>query len=335
MQRAEHTHSCCFSLNRQRPCNNVLCCLERTAVWFYGVSIILVHSLLKKWAWIQLSNWTHKHGPQRKLCWWQISMLAAGIPLEQPCQAVLREAQMQGPLQRQSLVRHWNLSCHPLAASSETSSWMSLFTALMLSPGSRWCSHQFVALVKSSFTVEKLSVVCRSCTSPEFSAVFAAFGIEAAEICTVEVLLNNFLGYEMRPALRSLLQWLSLICLQLLVLLQRLRLEQLYLPLLLPNFRVASLQLGPVFTEKDELAVENVTQLINFLTGGSGMLSLRSMTPSLAKEVILPSFTCFTVLLSWRQAQQMYDRTQLNVVKKAYPQLPPETLLILTGGKLS
>ena len=72
---------------------------------------------------------------------------------------------------------------------------------------------------------------------------------------------------------------------RLLLLVQRLRLEQLYLPVLLPNFRVASLQVTPELTEQDELAVQNVTQLINFLTGGSGTLSLRSMTPNVAREV--------------------------------------------------
>ena len=51
------------------------------------------------------------------------------------------------------------------------------------------------------------------------------------------------------------------------------------------------MQMSPVMTEKDELAVQNVTQLIKFLTGGTGTMSLGSMTPSLAREVTLPSFS--------------------------------------------
>lgn len=77
---------------------------------------------------------------------------------------------------------------------------------------------------------------------------------------------------------------------QLLIFLQRLRLDSLYLPVLLPNFRIVSMQMSPVMTEKDELAVQNVTQLIKFLTGGTGTMSLGSMTPSLAREVTLLSF---------------------------------------------
>ena len=94
---------------------------------------------------------------------------------------------------------------------------------------------------------------------------------------------------------------------QLLILVQRLRVDQLYLPVLLPNFRIVSMQMSPVVTKNDELAVQNVTQLINFLTGGTGTLSLGSLTPSLAREVISAHCKMWLIVL------QTAGSTNMNV----------------------
>ena len=66
----------------------------------------------------------------------------------------------------------------------------------------------------------------------------------------------------------------------------RLGLQDLQLPILLPGVPAGSLPLAPTLTAKDEKAVQNVMQLVNFLTGGSpNALSLGSISPSMAQEV--------------------------------------------------
>ena len=73
---------------------------------------------------------------------------------------------------------------------------------------------------------------------------------------------------------------------QVLALVSRLGLQDLQLPILLPGVPAGSLPLAPALTAKDEKAVQNVVQLVNFLTGGSpNALSLGPISPSMAQEV--------------------------------------------------
>jgi hypothetical protein len=73
---------------------------------------------------------------------------------------------------------------------------------------------------------------------------------------------------------------------QLLAVLQRLGLQNLRLPILLPGRRSNMLAVAPVLTPSDEKAVDNVIQLTNFLTGGNAeSLGPSLFSPSMAQEV--------------------------------------------------
>jgi len=75
---------------------------------------------------------------------------------------------------------------------------------------------------------------------------------------------------------------------QLLAVLQRLGLQNLRLPVLLPGGRSNMLAVAPVLTPCDKKAVDNVMQLTNFLTGGNAeSLGPSLFSPSVAQEVRL------------------------------------------------
>jgi len=73
---------------------------------------------------------------------------------------------------------------------------------------------------------------------------------------------------------------------QLLGVLQRLGLQKLRLPVLIPGGRGSMVPVAPALTPSDEKAVDNVMQLTNFLTGGKAeSLGPSLFSPSMAQEV--------------------------------------------------
>lgn len=77
--------------------------------------------------------------------------------------------------------------------------------------------------------------------------------------------------------------------LQLLGLANRVGLRNARLPLLLPGAAVPALPLAPELTQRDEKQVDNILQLVSFLTGGGSPAgAFRGLSPTVAREVNPP-----------------------------------------------